>query len=1269
MLLSQNRKEKVPTVYPTPRRDIYFKTIFLILLLILFGVKQPSAIAQANSEENIRDDATNCLSSTATSFAVTAAATAHVGTSPFAPPEGTDTTFVVDDASGLDTGCTFRNGGPLVFSIQVTRNFGDRDKLQANNLIKATLRMPAYDVDFNGGGTTYNPERDRVLFNGHVVPSEFLTGDNNIWILNSFTIEGDWINFADENGNPGINTIEIQIDTANPNDEVWCTAIDWAALTIEAPRPVLLIHGINPIPGSNPTAAWANVWKPNLQNLGIPVDDINLSTGLVALDSIQNNSVKISTKIEALLDKWGVDKVNIVAHSKGGLDSRDYIENHNTVEVLAQMGTPNAGSPLADAIQAGTLSASIATGIPISAITALSLPAGYQLTTVYMAGYNLFHGHNSNTNYIALAGDYEFDSLLGNIFGALFTAFYLGDHDLVVPKWSVHALNYTNTKRTYRSVGANKEAQHTSQISSGGIYDDLIPYLTSTAMQSQSLNATSILSSSASLAVSSSVNSLTSPSFAFTGTVAGTIAQGDINTHTLDVDGTSPIGFSLNYSQGDLDLALISPSGVRIKMSDAATNPDVNFDVLFDLEGMTIEGFALDNAEMGTWTLEVSAPQVVNSSGVVPYFIMGWLSGTTINLDAELGQPVYQIGDPIDIFATLEDIDTPIVGATVTASIVLPDETIQSITLVDDGTGNDLVSDDGVYSGIFGGIVQGGLHRITVNAEGQQPIPFSRQILLGAPVTASASQLSGTYSDFGEDTDSDGLYNNLVIGIGVDISAIGEYVLYAELLDSNGAVIDTASTRENLSIGHHTVNLNFDGEEIFKNRIDGPYILNLIRLGEDNGFAILPLEERTNVYTTEAYGYRDFQHSAISVMKIGNDQGIDNDGNVLYDILEINLNVEVDTAGYYQWTGQLVDSNGAVIDFTSNSGLLNAGSNYISFSFEGASIGGHGVDGPYFLNDLLIYSSFSSAVVFQAYTTLPYQFNEFEGFSGNNPPVALCQDVTIATASDSCEASALIDSGSYDPDGDLFTLAQTPPGPYELGETPVTLTVTDEAGETDSCTATVTVVDETPPTVSISQPLANQALQDGVTLVAEALDNCSLESVRFSIQEPSGTEVLSLNAYLESGDIWQADFNSTSLPDGNYVLVAIAQDESGNEGQRVTVPFSIRNWAVLEHLPSTPDSKAGRTMPVKFSLRIAKSVDPAMPFVRNEELEIRITDETGTTVYQSSYYGDSSKDYRIDGELYITNFKTFKQPQTYQVQIWRPSNNFLVGEFSFATTK
>jgi hypothetical protein len=220
------------------------------------------------------------------------------------------------------------------------------------------------------------------------------------------------------------------------------------------------------------------------------------------------------------------------------------------------------------------------------------------------------------------------------------------------------------------------------------------------------------------------------------------------------------------------------------------------------------------------------------------------------------------------------------------------------------------------------------------------------------------------------------------------------------------------------------------------------------------------------------------------------------------------------------------------------------------------------------------------------------------------------------------------------------------------------------------------------PQVTIITPQANVALQDGVTFQAQATSLIGIDKVFFSVREPDGGDGTPIGyedleaTYKSTSGYWEYAFDTTMLQDGYYVIFARATDDAGNEGMSSVVPFSIRNWAVITKLPSTPNSKAGRTMPIKFSLRIAKSVDPAQPFVYNEDLEIRIyrcdnTSCSSKTLMQTSVYGTKSNDYKIDvtAQLYQTNFQTTKTPAQYLVEIWRPTKNFLVGSFTFKTVK
>jgi hypothetical protein len=117
-------------------------------------------------------------------------------------------------------------------------------------------------------------------------------------------------------------------------------------------------------------------------------------------------------------------------------------------------------------------------------------------------------------------------------------------------------------------------------------------------------------------------------------------------------------------------------------------------------------------------------------------------------------------------------------------------------------------------------------------------------------------------------------------------------------------------------------------------------------------------------------------------------------------------------------------------------------------------------------------------------------------------PVVRCKHVLVS-AEDNCSAEASVDDGSFDPNaGGTITLVQSPPGPYPLGDTSVTLTAIDNRGRSNSCVAVVTVVDTTAPMIGRADNVVADATSPAGAVVhftaPAASDNCSLASVTSS---------------------------------------------------------------------------------------------------------------------------------------------------------------------------
>jgi triacylglycerol lipase len=105
--------------------------------------------------------------------------------------------------------------------------------------------------------------------------------------------------------------------------------------------PVLLVHGA----GSRDTIFGINYWgriPKEMEKRGIKV----YYGGTDAWGSIENNAQIVKAKTETILRESGADKINIVAHSRGGLEARYAISSlrlHDSVASLTTLSTPHKG--------------------------------------------------------------------------------------------------------------------------------------------------------------------------------------------------------------------------------------------------------------------------------------------------------------------------------------------------------------------------------------------------------------------------------------------------------------------------------------------------------------------------------------------------------------------------------------------------------------------------------------------------------------------------------------------------------------------------------------------------------------------------------------------------------------------------------------------------------------------------------------------------------------------------------------------------------------
>jgi len=852
-----------------------------------------------------------------------------------------DEEFVRDSGYPLDY-YTFRYDSPILFDLPITRYFGPVDgsghllhpeNLKTNGgMVDLTLRV--WDVDANSSPPGCSPEVDAVSINGFHLGN--LTGWDSQWSTVTFQVPVSQLKFPTLVGGqllPANNTIRVDVDTAN-SDYCWAVEVDWARLVIEGIRPAVLVHGF-----LSDAATWSAWTQPGgyAEQVGLPVYAFSFGNNH---GSWVQHMFEEAGQINAAKQRFGVDKLHIVGHSKGGIDSRAYLAfmGGDTVRNLVMLGTPNAGSPVADIVKgAGILSPLVGT-----IATLIGDPALTELTVVYTnTVYNPIVGQNTNTNYYTVAGNWQ-GLPNGN-------PLVPGPDDSVVAVSSVQSLPYA------ASLGQTGNL-HTDMTSGAGEWNAAWSVIQASAASGQSLTpvATEPIAAMggplapAGAPVASSVDPLAGLNLSYLGWEAPSTGS---TTHNVALEPGAASFIGLLWPGNDTAVTILDPGGQPVPLTPGSS---------LGLNGAFAQ---IAVPDPGIYQI------IVQHATLAPHLLVVGAPGSPITLAANVASSMVATGTGAVITAALAGPAGITPPVSMTAYVETADA-IETVTLVDNGAGVDAVAGDLVFSGT---IVpdEAGYYPVVVKSDA----PVSRIAFTGFLAVGGDDQLVQLISHAGQDLNGDGTFDVLSADVALETAQAGDFLLAAHLADSNGQTLVQTGNLASLAGGPTHVTLTFDGVTLGESGFSGDLFLHATLLRADGVIA----DVAAPLAVLSGYDASQFDQAPLRLLPGITDQGVDLNANGRYDELHVTVPVEAQ-GGTYAFNARLVDPNGQEIGWAGGSSYLN-GAGAVTLVFDGLEIGQHGVDGPYQVRDFSLYglSNPSSLNRVSLHTTQSYLFTQFEG--------------------------------------------------------------------------------------------------------------------------------------------------------------------------------------------------------------------------------------------------------------------------------------------------
>ena len=449
---------------------------------------------------------------------------------------------------------------------------------------------------------------------------------------------------------------------------------------------------------------------------------------------------------------------------------------------------------------------------------------------------------------------------------------------------------------------------------------------------------------------------------------------------------TTEITIDINTTVDPDLLEILDPSGANILSSGSSKSNEGVPSYLQLLTGLITEEdheqVKINDPAAGTWLVNILQP--LDSSDP------GWISITqrgSLLVRADASRMIYNAGDPVVISVEAFDSGNPVLNADVVANIYQQESkfSTQTIALHDDGVAPDTHQNDGFYTGQISGLPLG-YYRVDAVFQHDASKIESHTNFQIAPLLGV---ITNHVIDTGVDTNSDGLFERIDINFEVDINVPGNYSLTAEL--KHGEKIILKGIQLELSAGLNKLTISFLEKDVKKHLSnDGPYEISDVRLIRNANADLTQrtrmADRRADLGFTQAYKLQQLQRPLTEILDGFTETTHDTNGNGKFDVLNIELQVDVLQTGIYTWSGSIKAPDGTTVASASNSGALNViGLNVLSLSFDGEEISASGLNGPYYISGFGIYGPPKAAALkLKMGKTAGYTCDQFEGCKGQS---------------------------------------------------------------------------------------------------------------------------------------------------------------------------------------------------------------------------------------------------------------------------------------------